>query len=776
VNQPSTIDLLGRLDAVVFEADADNLHVTFAAGGALALLGLRADDFTSDPELLTKRLHPDDREPVLALLRAVGEDGRERRIEHRMISSDGDERWFRTEVHRVAGERAASILGLMIDATDARRTAEALRTAESRLRQVINNVPMVLFATDRDGTVTLSEGSGLRALGLGPGELIGRNIFQVYAGLHEVHAVMRRALAGEALTSTFEALGIWWETRWSPLYDDTGALAGVTTVALNITKRKRAEDELARSISVLRATFEATNDGILVIDRAGRFIDYNRRFGELWRVPEEILLARDDVAAFAVALSQLRDPDAFASKVGALIADPDAVSHDVLQLRDGRMLERDSRPLVVGGASVGRVWSFRDVTSERRAIRRATFLAAASKVLAGPLEDVTPLDAIARMTVPWLCDWCNILLVGDDGEVRSAAAYHHDSSKIELLRKLYPDMRRRDRGVARVITTGEPLLDNGISDVQLAGPMEGIAISVGRREQIDILRSLGLRGRLAVPLRARGQIIGAIAFASGDPERVYDVEDLTLAMDLAQRAALAIDNQRLYQASKQAVALRDEFLSVASHELRTPMTSLQLAVQSALSIGRDAPPDFLRHALESAQRQTRRVGRLVDALLDVSRLEAGNLELRREPTDLGALVRDVMSMLADDARRAGCDLRIEAEADVFGNWDRTRLEQVVTNLISNAIKYAAGKPIRISVQKAAGGARLVVRDQGLGVAAADRARIFERFERAVSARHYGGLGLGLYIVRRIVEAHGGDITVENVDGNGAQFAVTLPLQ
>ncbi|MGZ3407578.1 MAG: ATP-binding protein, partial [Polyangia bacterium] len=517
--------------------------------------------------------------------------------------------------------------------------------------------------------------------------------------------------------------------------------------------------------------------GILVTDTDGRIVDFNARFVEMWEIPADIVAARDDTRALAFIAGRLRNPDGFIAKVRALYADPFAASHDVIEFRNGKIFERDSRPQVLDGVSVGRVWSFRDITTERRATRRATFLAAASKILAGPLEDVTPLDVLARLTVPWLCDWCNILLVDDDGQVASAAAYHHDASKIELLRQLKPDMRRKDRSVARVIATGEPLLDNHISDENLAGPLEDVVVSVGTVEQLEILRALQLRARVAVPLRARGQIIGAMVFASADPERRYDNDDLTMAMDLAQRAALAIDNQRLYQSSKQAVALRDEFLSVASHELRTPVTSLQLAVQSALTVGFEAPPAFLRNALESAERQTRRLGRLVDALLDVSRIQAGRLELQREPTDLVALVRDVVSLLAEDARRAGCDVAVATPggaAAVEGQWDKVRLEQVVTNLLSNAIKYGAGASICVTVSEQDGRARLAVRDRGIGVAPDERGRIFERFERAVSSKHYGGLGLGLYIVRRIVDAHGGAIAVESAPGAGAQFIVELP--
>lgn len=773
---PGQIDLLGRLDAVLFGAVPETLQLTFVAGGGLERLGLTVEECVDDAQFLIKRLHPDEREAVLAMLRAVAADGKQRQIEHRLVGKEGQERWFRTEAHAVAAGGEPRLLGLMIDVDDARRTAEALRATEARLQQIVDAAPIVIFALDDKGVILLSQGSGLKSLGLRSGQIVGLNVWDLYKDESaEIRDNIRRALAGEAFTSVGHMKsGIVFETHWAPSRDANGRLLGTGGVAVNITERQKAEEASAQSMSLLRATLEATTDGILVVDNGGRIVDFNHRFAEMWHHPDEVLAPRDDGRALAHAVRQLRDPDAFLTKVRQLYADPEAVSHDIIEFLDGRIFERDSRPQRVGGTSVGRVWSFRDVTVERRATRRATLLAAASKLLAAPLEDVTPFDDIARLAVPFLGDWCNILLLDGDGTLRNVAACHVEPDKSELLRKLTPDLRLGDRGVARVLATGEPVVLNDL-------PLDSEAqFSLSDPDQLAVVRALKKRAMLAVPMHVHGQIVGAMTFASADPRRRYDDEDVTLATELAQRAALAIENQRLYRASKEAVALRDEFLSVASHELRTPVTSLQLAVQSALSVGANdeqAPPGFLKHALESAERQTRRLGRLVDALLDVSRIQAGKLELTREPMDLAALVREVTALIGEEARRAGCEVALTApDEPLVGRWDRARLEQVVINLLSNAIKYGAGSPIALSLARRDGCAVLEVRDHGIGVPPAERARIFERFERAVSSKHYGGLGLGLYIVRRIVDAHGGHIVVESAPGQGARFIVELPLQ
>jgi signal transduction histidine kinase len=228
------------------------------------------------------------------------------------------------------------------------------------------------------------------------------------------------------------------------------------------------------------------------------------------------------------------------------------------------------------------------------------------------------------------------------------------------------------------------------------------------------------------------------------------------------------------------VQLRDEFLSIASHELRTPLASLTLAVQSLLRLGSDgdlsgAPPEIVSRVFKVADRQLRRLAGLLDSLLDVARIQAGRLTINRTPTRIDEVAREVVELFAEQAAATGCALTLRAEATT-GSWDRGRIEQVVYNLVGNALKYGDGKPVAIEVTAAANVARVVVSDQGIGIEPDRIAGIFERFERAVSSRHFGGLGLGLYIVREVVVAHGGTVTVDSRVGQGSTFTVTLPLE
>jgi PAS domain S-box-containing protein len=256
------------------------------------------------------------------------------------------------------------------------------------------------------------------------------------------------------------------------------------------------------------------------------------------------------------------------------------------------------------------------------------------------------------------------------------------------------------------------------------------------------------------------------------------VYSITAVRDVTERHRVEAEKARLAQAAE-SLRMRDEFLAVASHELKTPLTALEMQVETIVRVlERDplAGPTSTRVATKVAaiRRASARLTVLVDQLLDLSRISSGRLALERARVDLGALARDVVADFQEAAARAGASISLHVDGAVVGSWDGARLEQVATNLLTNALKYGSGRPIEVRVAERDGKALLSVRDQGIGIAREHQARIFERFERVVSAREYGGFGLGLWIVRQIVEAHGGAIAVESAPGVGSAFVVELP--
>jgi PAS domain S-box-containing protein len=230
-----------------------------------------------------------------------------------------------------------------------------------------------------------------------------------------------------------------------------------------------------------------------------------------------------------------------------------------------------------------------------------------------------------------------------------------------------------------------------------------------------------------------------------------------------------------------AVAARDEFMSVASHELKTPLTSLKLQAQiTARKL--DGPdrgyvaPERIKQFSRQISAQVDRLIELIENMLDVSRLQAGKLPIVTGKVNLGDLVKEVAEQLRPALEKAGCEVTLEIDSSPVGNWDRNRIEQVVTNLLTNAMKYAKGTPITVRIAEAAGNAELSVKDQGMGIAHEHHEKIFGRFQRAISANEISGLGLGLFIVREILNAHGGRITVQSEVGKGADFRVVIPLE
>jgi signal transduction histidine kinase len=288
-----------------------------------------------------------------------------------------------------------------------------------------------------------------------------------------------------------------------------------------------------------------------------------------------------------------------------------------------------------------------------------------------------------------------------------------------------------------------------------------------------LLREIGMKSLLCVPIPGRGSVDAVLMLVSeSDPHR-YDTNDAALARDLAGRAAISLENARLLSEALESVQARDDFLAVAAHELRTPLTSLILQIQIlARALDREQrDPTVARRSMGTAETQARRLANLVDGLLDVARLASNRMSIRVEEVDVRQMLSELVTTLAPDLEKAGCSIKVSVPDAIVGKWDRMRIEQVLTNLLSNAMKFGARHPIEVGVTTTSTNVQISVRDHGIGISADDQARIFDRFERAVSSRHFGGLGLGLYISMQILRAHHGSLHVESTPGRGACFII-----
>jgi NO-binding membrane sensor protein with MHYT domain/signal transduction histidine kinase len=426
----------------------------------------------------------------------------------------------------------------------------------------------------------------------------------------------------------------------------------------------------------------------------------------------------------------------------------------------------------LGGLGLTLLGSLVDL-EQRRTQRTLTLLADASAMLGRSLDIPTITQTLAEMAAPAVGDGCLVDLYEEDGVFLRRMALCIPSHREREAR--YRDVRyardeRSQSPLQRVLRTGQPELLTHPSPQELERMAQG-------PESLQCQRDAGARAVLIVPLLHRERVLGVITVFTR--ERPLESTDGALVQELGRRASSAVENARLFHEAQEAIRVRDEFLSIASHELNTPLTPLMMNLQRlhrtvASGDGTQVlKGEQLVRVVDVAQRQTKRLARLVSELLDISRIRLGRLELHPEELELGSVVRGVVERMRDEVLWPGKPPTLNVEGPVEGLWDRARLEQVVGNLLANAARYGQGNPVDVTVRTQGGEAWLVVRDRGIGIAPEALKRIFERFERAAS-RNFGGLGLGLYIVRQIVEAHGGSISVESELGVGSTFTVKLP--
>ncbi len=413
-------------------------------------------------------------------------------------------------------------------------------------------------------------------------------------------------------------------------------------------------------------------------------------------------------------------------------------------------------------------------SASERGTQQAAFLAKAGVLLASSLDYEKTLAAVADLAVPYVADWCAVDIVHEAGQIKRLAVAHVDPLKVELarlLQELYPEDPNAFGGVRQVIRTGQPTMMATI-------PREMLVATAGDVEHLRLIDELALASYMCVPLVARGQTLGAITLVTAESGRHYTAADLQFAQDLATRAAVAIDNARIYQQASDANRLKDDFLATLSHELRTPLNAvLGYAKMLGMNV-LDAPKQA--HAITVIERNANSLKQIIEDVLDVSRIVSGKLRLNVQPVDVAEVVKLAVATVTPAADAKG--LRLYSVLDpqlppVSGDPDR--LQQVVWNLLANAVKFTPrGGRIQIKVQRIHSHIEIVVSDTGRGISPEFVPHLFERFRQADSAfaRDHGGLGLGLAIVRELVELHGGTVHASSEGpGTGATFTVGLPL-
>src|SRR5690554_1168121 len=396
------------------------------------------------------------------------------------------------------------------------------------------------------------------------------------------------------------------------------------------------------------------------------------------------------------------------------------------------------------------------------------------------LDYATVLRRLARATADVVFDLCILYLIDEERGNYPAAAFHPNPEALAALHRAFTTGGSRagdgliDRIIARQEYYFRPRWNPRLLEPHLP-------------QDAEISLDIEIHSLIAAPMiTTEGSCIGALLMGRHTTTAAYDETDLALIEWIVSHAAMKVETARLYHTLRetnaeldQAIKARDTFIAIAAHELRTPLSTLKLHAQMLRRFATRSPetftPDMVVDRLGSIDRQVNRLDRLIDQLMNVSRIIDSGMAPDLQPCDLCVVARDVVSRFEQSLEDAGCQLTLHSPPSVHGTWDLDRLDHILTNLVSNAIKYGGGHPIEVHVQLGSEHVRVEVVDRGEGIAPTDRERIFERFERVISSRQTKGMGLGLWIVRSYTESLGGQISVKSALGKGSTFILDLPL-
>ena len=819
------------VDYAIFMLDVDGRVATWNAG-AEKIKGYSADEIVG--EHFSKFFPPED---VAAgrperELEVAREQGRTE-AEGWRVRKDGTRFWANAVITALRDEsrRLRGYAKVTRDLTDRKAAEEGLRRAEEKFHHLVDAVTdYAIFMLDAQGRVETWNAGARRTKGYEAEEIIGQHVSRFYTEEDRAAGKPAKILDAVRQHGRFEDEG--WRVRkdgtrfWAnvvitALRNERGEVTGFAKVTRDLTQRREAqeterkllEEKIARAAAEsaeqrlrvseekyralgerLEVILEGVQDGITVHDRTGALVFANRAAATSFGFPS--------VDAFlAVGQPELDRRFALCADDGDEV-EPDALPARrimrgepplpmTLRIRDktsGRewwSLVRAGSVLDADGKTDLAITIWHDVTAERRRDLDTVLLGNATAALASSLEQEVMLPALARSLVPGLADWCSVYL-HEDGRLRNAAIAHIDTphfAEAERYVKSNPPDSHAPLSVWKVVRTGLPDLHHSVTEEELAA-------SARSPEHHALMRRVGMKSFLLAPIRIRDRVGGVLSIVSATSHRRFDDNDVALVQELGRRVGTALENAKLYASAQQAAEaaaraartaedanrIKDEFLATVSHELRTPLN----AIVGWAAMLRSRPVDpGVGKALEIIDRNAKAQVKIIDDILDVSRIITGKLRLELQATDFVAVAREALEVVRPSALAKRITLELAAPEPFTIVGDPERLQQVIWNLLSNAVKFTpVGGTIRVAIEKERSAATLVVSDNGQGIDPEFLPYVFERFKQADASttRRYGGLGLGLALVRHLVELHGGSVAVESTVGKGSTFTITLPVR
>lgn len=818
-------------DYAIFMLDADGRVLTWNRG-AERIKGYSADEIVG--RHFSIFYPPDD---VAAgtpaqVLRTALRDGR---VEYEgwRVRKDGTRFWANVVITALYDEtgRLRGFGKITRDLTERRAVAEELRRSEERFRLLIEGIrDYAVYMLDPSGRVSTWNPGAEKIKGYRAAEIVGRHYStffrpeDVEAGRPEAELTIARTVGRfeeEAWRVRKDGTHFWANVVLTPLRDAGGELVGFAKVTRDLTARKHAEEtarELVRERAA-RAAAEEAEDRIRI--ERERYRELSKRLEVILESIGDGIIVQDRTTNVIFANSAVAEMCGLASVqelVGQRFAD--VLEHFDFLDEKGQPFERSNLParrvlrgddssstrVLVRDRRSGREWwaliratpvvsdtgepelavsIWHDATAERRRQEHERFLARATTALSsGTLHYEETLRSVVEVVMPALADFAFFDIV-EGADVRRVAAAHDDPEVDALIKQTkWSRSARQDVNVC-ALSSGSSGFHPAIDDVWrqdvAAGP-----------EHLELLRRLQLGSMVTVPMMERGQLLGALTLCFGKSGRHHSVEDLQLAEELARRASVVVVQSRLFaeaqnaaraaaeaaRDAEEASRVKDEFLATVSHELRTPLNAI--LGWATLLRDRSEEPSLVR-GLEVIQRNAQAQGKIIEDILDVSRIITGKLRLDPKNADLVAVVHDAVEVVRPSAaaKRITLDFGLPGEP-CFLVADPERLQQVVWNILSNAVKFTdPGGRIAIVIDPEPSQLRLTVTDTGRGIDPAFVPYVFDRFKQAdaSSTRRVGGLGLGLAIVRHIVELHGGQVEAASEGiGKGSTFSITLPVR
>lgn len=729
-------------------------------------------------------VHVDD----LAILKevrnlAIGQ-GQIFETEVRVRNRAGIYRWHLVRSLPVTDEQGALVrrFGTATDIDDRKRAEESLRENEERFRLLTEAMPQLVWSGRPDGSIDYCNQRWLDFTGLTIEQVRGDG----WAVALHPDDLDRTLAAWKKATETGQAYQVeqrflgkdglyrWFLSRALPLRAEDGTVLRWYGTSTDVTEEKRTREVLRESEARFRQLADAMPQIVWTAQPDGTLEYLNKRWFEYAGISPDPFQSTDSWMSYVHPEDRERVREAAAKAHSS-----DGVLEVEYRLRDRTGAYRwqlgRSMPVQDGsGNVVRRFGTATDIHDRKRAEYDARFLAEASAALASPLDESHALKQVAQLAVPFFADWCVVDMVAEEGDVRRLVIAHIDPAKIDVINELerrYPTAPASRHGAYQVIRSG---LSEMITEITVA------MLEAGARdaEHLKLLLEIGPRSYLCVPVTGQAGTIGAISFGAAESGRRFGPQELCLAEDLARRAAISIDNARLYSELKKADQRKDEFLATLAHELRNPLAPIRNALHLL-----DRP----EHEGESrgevraiVRRQVDHMTRLVEDLLDVSRITRGNIELRKEVVDLATVINRSVEASRPSIEDQGHTLNVSLpRVPIQLEADPTRLEQVFDNLLNNAAKYTdPGGRISIDVERVGDHAEVRIRDTGIGISPEQLPKIFDLFMQAERRldRSKGGLGIGLSLVRSLAELHGGSVSAKSEGlGRGTEFIVRVPV-